>query len=212
MTGRERLVAASRGGVTDRTAVLGFGLMGPSFDGVAGDLALRDRVDEDQAFLLVVRGPLARFLDSGVDIYGLLEADPSAGEAEIAAVAGEVRRDFDAGASAGVDGFFYEIDGAYPSVSTPMQYGGHFLEVDRGLLEDVSEARLNVVYVAGAEEPYVDFVSDLPGHLFAWDARSGVSADEVRKMRSGALALGGEGGEVRLLDGRFSDDLMEEGA
>ena len=66
---------------------------------------------------------------------------------------------------------------AVPDSTTPMQYGGHFLEIDRRLLS--SDALFNVIFVQGPSEPYAVFVSDLPAQAFAWDSRSGLGAEHA---------------------------------
>ena len=76
-----------------------------------------------------------------------------------------------------------------PAISTPMQYGGFYLEHDRALLAEIEDARLNVLSVEGGPEPYLDFVADLPSHVLAWDVpATGIVAAAVRPMRRGALA------------------------
>jgi hypothetical protein len=79
-----------------------------------------------------------------------------------------------------------------------MEYGGHFLEVDRQLLSGVIDARFNALYVRGGSEPYIDFVSDLPAHAFAWDPQSGVTVAQVREVRQGALASTDKDADIEL--------------
>jgi hypothetical protein len=80
-----------------------------------------------------------------------------------------------------------------------MQYGGHYLELDRLLLEGISQAECNMIFVVGDEDLYLDFVSDLPATLFGWDDRtSGISAAQGRATRKGAIVTYDESSEIRL--------------
>ncbi len=70
-----------------------------------------------------------------------------------------------------------------------MQYGGFYLERDRELLEEAKDATFNLLWIDAGEEAYLDFVSDLPAHAFAWDIdATDVSVVQMRAMRPGALA------------------------
>jgi len=84
-----------------------------------------------------------------------------------------------------------------------MQYGGNYLERDRELLQSAREAQLTVLFVAGQDELYIDFVSDLPASVFAWDRDlSKISASEVRASRLGATASSDPTSEIALVIGR----------
>jgi hypothetical protein len=83
-----------------------------------------------------------------------------------------------------------------------MQYGGHYLERDRELLQSAADT-FTVLFIAGQEELYIDFVSDLPASVFAWDRDlTQVSASEVRTSRTGATASSDPASEITLLIGR----------
>lgn len=194
MTGRERLVAVARGAQVDQRPVIA---MDPPADGLVvspSEVSAALVKHPDSAVLARVVSPLGR----DRSLVRALAEDPDAGSRRLAECAEGVRRDISAALDAGADGVCYLLDGAYPAVTTPMEYGGHFLELDRQLLEEVSAARFNLLFVCGETEPYVEFVSDLPAHAFAWDARSGVSVDAVRLLRSGALAAEDDGAEIAL--------------
>ena len=80
-----------------------------------------------------------------------------------------------------------------------MQYGGYYLERDRELLQEIEAARLNVLCVVGDEEVFIDFVSDLPAQVFAWDSRAtSVSSAYVRELRKGAQASADPGSEIEF--------------
>lgn len=196
MTSRERLLAATRGGETDRLAVLAWPLADDASDAVVGSLA------EEKISLTEVLNPFGRARRAGLNLNEALYDDPEAGDALLSRFVEETRGALAEARDEGADGVLYVLEGAHPIHCSPMQYGGHYLERDRELLEAVSDAGLNVVFVVGDEGVYIDFVSDLPAHVFAWDsASSGVSVAEVRKMRSGALATNAEGADIALITG-----------
>jgi hypothetical protein len=97
----------------------------------------------------------------------------------------------------GADGVVYLVVGATAAESTPMEYGGHWLEIDRSL---VSAAPLPViVFVQGDREPYIDFLSDLPCQAFGFDPKA-FSVSEARALRRGPLALADPAAEVYFVD------------
>jgi hypothetical protein len=194
VTGRERLTLAARGGEPDATPVVTFGKGGDA--AIVGPNLVSETVDGETAVLARILSPLGRAIKSGSSLVARLHDDVESGAHELEHLANETRSEMLAALANGADGVFYELDGAYPAVTTPMEYGGHFLEVDRRLLSEVEQANFNVLFVCGESEPYIDFVSDLPAHAFAWDPRSGVTAEYVRTMRQGALAC--EGCEILL--------------
>ena len=198
MTGRERIVAAARGGEVDRRPVAcATGVSENGADCVVvgvSDVTNALRESPDRAVLAKVVSPLGRDLT----LVKLLASDPSAGAERLALLADQARQEMRSALEAGADGIYYALDGAYPAATTPMEYGGHFLELDRQLLEEVRDARFNLLFVCGEREPYIDFVSDLPAHALAWDSRSGVSVGSVRSARSGALAYDSDEADIRL--------------
>lgn len=204
MDGRERLVLASRGGPVDHQPVLVWSESpGHQADGIVVSLAgLVDalRTHPDQLVLAEIVSPFGLAKRLGVDLNEVLGDDPTRGEGMLNQFAAEVREDIALALERGADGIFYRLDGAYPAASSPMQYGGHFLEIDRILLTEVREARLNILYVEGGEETYFDCVTDLPAHAFAWDlAQSRVEVEAMRQIRSGALAAPSKEADIILL-------------
>lgn len=203
MTGRERIVAAARGGETDVRPTLS-ALGGGRADAVAVPPAeVPNTIDEnpDCAVLAEVRSPLGLALSEGTNIVSELHNDIDRGTEILNGLVNRTRSEIQGALHQGADGVFYILDGAYPGITTPMEYGGHFLELDRQLLTEAQDARFNVLFVCGEEEPYIDFVSDLPAHAFAWDPRSKVESEYVRSMRHGALAADEDGAEIRLVVG-----------
>lgn len=129
----------------------------------------------------------------------LIDHAVEATNAEIAAKLGE-----------GYEGILYRLVGAEPAQTTPMQYGGFFLERDREILSGLPEGAICIIYIDAGEEAYLDFVSDLPGDLFAWDsARTGIAPEAVRPMRTGALACNHPDADVFFAATRADLNLPE---
>lgn len=145
--------------------------------------------------LETVLNPLGRAIVRGVDLNALFDASPADGERLLAELVGETSNDLKAAISKG--GVFYRLVGASPEHSTPMQYGGHYLERDRELLEAV-KGQMVVVFVEGADA-YLDFVSDLPATVFGWDAaRTKADMREIRAMRPGLIMADDEAADIRF--------------
>lgn len=200
MTSRERVAAVASGGSVDRRPRLSW--LDDSSDSDARVVGSVEGIvrDEDEALVLLdVANPFGLALKKGIDINRALRDDPSAGGQVLDSLVAEVRERILAGLECGADGIFYRLHGATPRHCSPMQYGGHFLERDRELLCEASDARLNVLFVAGGEEIYVDFISDLPAHVFAWDGDlSDLTAEAVRTSRRGVLASSDPAAEIAL--------------
>ena len=201
MTSRERLVTAARGGEVDQKPVLVWPGRSASIESDAQVVSgLDGAISDDKAVLVQVVNPFGRALAKGIDLNKELDADPSEGDKVLQFLKQEV---IDEGLTAleqGADGILYVLLGARGTFCTPMQYGGHYLEVDREILQAWSEARLNIVFVAGNDDVYIDFVSDLPAHLFAWDVEASTfDAAYVRTLRSGAQLSSDPESEVRLV-------------
>lgn len=153
------------------------------------DIVVGHRIDDQNSCLnlQLIPGALAVTLEKNPEAFRLLEESPEEGESLILSALEDVQSRIEDCFSTGFDGFCYVVKGAYPEVSSPMQYGGHFLEVDRALLTGAEGLGYRMVLVEGDNEPYIDFVSDLPCELFAWDIRSGIDPSNVREMRVGGL-------------------------
>ncbi len=204
MTSRERVIAASRGGAVDLQPTLTWlGGNGSSDASVVPTSEIVVRLDENQVVLAEVPNPFGLALGKGIDLNRALKDDPSVGSVVLDGLVEEVRTQIRESLESGADGIFYRLHGASPAHCTPMQYGGHYLERDRELLSEASGATCNVLFVAGKEELYIDFVSDLPATLFAWDYDlSKISADEVRQSRPGATASSDPSSEFKLVIGQ----------
>ncbi len=106
--------------------------------------------------MTTILGPFARLQERGLDIYALNDQDPAAASAEIEAVCAEILDEL----RMTPGDILYVLRGAEPEFSTPMQYGGLFLEQDRALLQSVG-GRNVVLRVEGGDEVYMDFLEDL---------------------------------------------------
>lgn len=208
MTGRERLVAAARGGQTDRPVLLAWPSSGEEGDARVVTSPGDVRTDEDRAVLVEVPNPFGQALARRVDLNAALMEDPNAPVLEEMVAA--TREALSEALGTGADGVLYRLHGARGKWCSPMQYGGWYLERDRELLEEIADARLNVLYVVGEDDAYLDFVSDLPAHVFAWDvASTGVSAQVVRSLRNGAQASADPASEIRLVSPTGTAALLE---
>jgi hypothetical protein len=145
----------------------------------------------DTVVLVEVGNPFGAAMQDGVDLNAEFEKGPDLGGAAFEAYVSGTRSALAAALESGADGVLYRLFGAEPSLSTPMQFGGFYLEQERELLSAITDARFNVLYIEGGEGLYLDVVSDLPCHALGWDeSRSGITASEVRAMHRGALMCG----------------------
>jgi hypothetical protein len=79
----------------------------------------------------------------------------------------------------GHDAVAYVVDCACPGVLTPMQYGGHYLELDRAVLEPLVQMSTVVLWARG-HEPYLDVLAGLPHTILAWSrAETGLGRGDV---------------------------------
>ena len=174
MTGRERLVTAARGGETDQRPVLARdAVVVPDSDSVSRDAG--------RAVLVEVANPFGQALDRGDDPRTAVVAEM------VEETRGALRDALDAGA----DGVFYRLHGARADVYGP------YREHDLALLNEIADARLNVVFAVGRFDP--SLLAGLPAPLFAWDVQaSGLDSAAVRAVRPGAQASADPASEVGL--------------
>lgn len=204
MTGRERLLAALRGDPVDRPPVLCWSASpGHVADAIVAPLSMvRKAIDThpDQAVLVEVVSPLGRALRRDIDLSETLDADPELGARWFDGLRQETLDEIESALSQGADGVFYVVDGAYAAATTPMQYGGYYLEGDRDLLRSARKGAVTVAYVQGEEDVYLDFVADLPADALAWDYEHlGLGIAAVRQLRTGAIAAPVPGADAVLL-------------
>ena len=157
---------------------------------------------EGDLTLVEVTNPFGLALQRDLDLNKELKADPKAGNRLLGELIDEVKKDIEQAFQLGADGIIYRLYGARSRHCTPMQYGGHYLERDRELLSEVSDALFNMIFVVGEEDVYLDFVSDLPAHAFGWDYdESKIPASQVRMMRKGALVSADPESDILLETG-----------
>lgn len=171
------------------------------------------------AVLVEVGNPFGAALMKAVDLNAEFEKGPQDGETAFGTYLDDTQRLLDGAMQSGADGVLYRLFGAEPSLSTPMQFGGLYLEHERELLAGIQQARVNIMYAEGGEGLYLDVISDLPAHALAWDEdRSLITPQQARTVRRGALACGllsedpmrlyrDIGGSGLILSGKV-DDLL----
>lgn len=198
MTSRERLVAVARGGSIDRAPIILLGEWNDQADACAVSIT-ELKTDSSAACLARVASPFGKAISRGIDLNQLLYDDPERGNAVLDELVSETAAEMATALDRGADGICYHLEGAYPAMATPMQYGGYYLERDRELLEQVRDARFNLVFIEGREEVYLDSVSDLPADALGWHvAETGFSLDQMRELRQGAFASFGDEADIRL--------------
>lgn len=199
MTSRERVFAAARGGSVDRKPVLALPVASSDSDILIAESvsSVSTFLDVEHVVLCQVDSPFRR---GGNDLPNALAADPVLNGERLESAVQATRIEISDALNAGADGILYRLFGAREALSTPMEYGGHYLERDRELLAEIQDANLNVLFLVGNEDLYMDFVSDLPAHVIAWDRdATGISSDTVRSLRSGAQASSDPGSEILLM-------------
>jgi hypothetical protein len=202
MTSRERLIAVSRGEAVDRKPVICWPVPTPDSDVEFGS----EPKAADKLLLAPVWNPAGNLESRQIDVSALSveEAEAAIGES-VERAKTSIRNSLERGC----DGILYILFGAVPGKTTPMQYGGLFLERDREILASADCFRM--IYVVGDEGVYLDFVSDLPSEIFAWDSQaSGITAQEMRTMRPGALASNDPGADIDLRLGNLGPTQMLE--
>ncbi len=207
MTSRERLISAARGSDVDRKPVICWPKACPESDAAimeCADLSALSQADPSKLRLVPVRNPFGQALRHDILVRDELSEDPDAGERTLQGLVDLTRHEIHSALSKGADGILYLLFGAREKYTTPMEYGGHYLERDREILAEIVDSAFRMVFVVGEKDAYLDFVSDLPVELFAWDSlATGVTAAEMRQMRTGALATNSEDANIEL---RFGVD------
>jgi hypothetical protein len=210
MNSRERITALIRGGNSDVPAWFAY-FRNEKFDDLLkfAELQKPDAIilphhsnvrkaldvlgGEGPVILVETLNPFGLCLSENVDINEELRNNPVNGNEILGEMVSRVSGYIDEIMSSGADGVFYRLIGAEPKYTSPMQYGGYYLEHDNNLLSRVTDARCNVLFVEGGEDVYMDFVHDIPASLLAWDENSsGLTLDDVKQYHGGALACGME--------------------
>ena len=160
-----------------------------------------------QAVFCRVQNPFGRSARAELDINALLKENPGEGASAIQKFASEARDEIDHVLKAGANGIFYMLSGACAAECSPMQYGGHFLEVDREILAGTPDGSFDILYVCGDSELYIDIVSDLPAQAIAWNSSAGVQISEVREMWPRAVAAADQDADIFLVE-RYESALQ----
>lgn len=203
MTGKERFVAVASGQPADRTPIV----VWPDPDQRSDVAVVRvarihdaHATNPGKAVLAEIVNPLGRAIARSITLPKTLRESPEDGQAKLQQLVEETRADIDLALAAGADGIFYRLEGAHPPVTTPMEYGGFFLEADRQLLQSAESGKANVLFAHGTAD-YFEFLTDLPAHVFAWDRElAGDVLERVRSMRKGPLACMDGRADVILTD------------
>jgi uroporphyrinogen-III decarboxylase len=199
LTSRERLIAASRGGDVDQRPVICWPNACDDSDAIVDA-----QTSDDKIRLATPLNPFGLGLKIGAGVDQKLAEDPAAGEKVLDQLVDQTKQSIRASFDKGADGILYLLYGARGLHTSPMEYGGHFLERDREILAEIEDSTFNMIFVVGEDDAYLDFVSDLPAHAFAWDSQAtGTSSKEMRAMREGALATNSPGADIEL---RFGAD------
>jgi len=204
MIARDRFIDAANGRPVDRKSTLFWpGSPDGRSDAVIipadPDYVKRHDRQDNRALLVEVPNPFGRAWVRNIDLNALLKTDPKEGVRVLLQFVEAARTAMANSLDAGADGVFYRLHGANAQHCSPMEYGGHYLEHDRELLQGITRAKVNVLFVVGDSDLYLDFVSDLPAHLFGWDNRtSGVSAAQGRAIRKGPVLTFDEESDVVL--------------
>ena len=121
--------------------------------------------DNSEPVLAEVLSPLSRAIELRIPVTTMLQETPDRGQEELEKLSAAARQDIETAILAGADGIYYRLRGAEPGYTTPMEYGGFFLELDRELLTSLAADKQIVICVEGGDEVYVDALSDLPGRI-----------------------------------------------
>jgi len=199
LNGRERLIAAAGGMAVDRKPIIAWPMPNSDSDAYVTCSHEPGACPDGALKLAAVANPFGQALKAGVDIRSAFEEDPVEGATILDGLVALTEAEVQFALKHGFDGVFYLVYGARAGHTTPMEYGGHYLERDREILSGIAGAQFNLVFVLGGEDAYLDFVSDLPAHAFGWDSvASGVSVAQIRAMRPGLLATNSPDADIEL--------------
>lgn len=124
-----------------------------------------------------------------------LKHDPDAAAERLDALILEIGREIESADGA----ICYRLEGPEPAKTTPMEYGGFFLEREREILRRAKDRGETWLWVDAGEGAYLDFVSDLEADVFAWDAKAtGFPLAEMSKLRTGRLCTNEAGSDVEF--------------
>lgn len=162
---------------------------------------------EGQARFAVVRGAFERAVAREYDLPTLLRSDPIAGEELLSRMIDEALTELEGAIEGEADGILYQLSGASSEWTTPLAYGGHFLEAERSVLaSEIPLDRPLVIHVVGQEDLYLDLLADLPCSGLAWNSMaSRLSMQEARHYFSCALVTDSPEGDIGWTVANVSD-------
>jgi len=202
MTSRERILAAVQCESPDQTPVIVYPAGEYYSDAAIVKINRLGNVGSSpRAVLAEILNPFARAFSAGVNLNAVLHDDPAQGEKSLTDYISETQSEIEFALQSGADGIFYRLQGAEPKHCSPMQYGGHYLEADRALLERAGEAKINVLFLECGPDLYFDCLTDLPAQILAWEKEATrLQVADIRRLRKGTLATADP--EADILFGR----------
>ncbi|MFX8704206.1 hypothetical protein ABTM89_19130, partial [Acinetobacter baumannii] len=87
--------------------------------------------ESGQLLLAQIYNPFGQTIRQGVNWREAMAQGHADGGALLDLLQAQVAREIEDAADRGADGIFYVLSGACPAWTTPMEYGGYFLERDR---------------------------------------------------------------------------------
>ena len=199
-----------RGGSSDRKPII----VGPVPD-LRADVMLVDptKIAEalgdgtDRAVLAIVGNPFFAAKLNGEDLTEVARKNSSEGQKRIESWVEKTQSALVTAIEGGADGVLYVLGGADPSLNSPMEFGGLYLEHDRALLAMIADAPFNVLMVNGPPD-YLDFLEDLPAHALAWEPQDNRwNFNEARAIWPHAIAA--EHPEADVLFTRAYDHVSQ---
>lgn len=201
MTSKERLFAILDGRPVDQRPRISLGHASNTCDAWAVPLADLDKhVNEEQTYgiFALIDSPITKSIERNMDVFQTLQKDPHAGNQILQSLVEETEREVRIALDSGVFGILYRIEGAHPNFCTPMQYGGHFLELDRQILETAQRATCSAIWIEGGPDAYLDSVTDLPTTILGFRSGSG-DLNWIRQVRKGLIAMDGHEGDIEIV-------------
>lgn len=157
-----------------------------------------------------VLNPFGRSLRKGIDLNALIASSPDAGAQTLQTLAEETLTELKQSGSP----VLYLLFGAAESWCTPMEFGGLYLELEREILSAAIESKEVLLWVAGNENVYLDFVSDLPAAAIGWNqGTTGFGVREMRELRDGTVFGPAADADFQWIPehgGKVSDAWIEE--
>lgn len=144
----------------------------------------------------VVLNPFGKALAAGINLNARAE-DPC--DTTLATLAEATRKELAETLTDDTRAVLYVLYGAAENWCTPMQFGGHYLEVERELLAPTYQKVPVLLWIVGEEGAYLDFVADLPTCFIGWDVQAtGFPISAMRAVRNGAIFAPDPEAEIEL--------------